>query len=123
MLIEPPKPTRRHQKYDSSPYIKEDIGDFMLWRPFCPPFCLHEIDMSETNFIKLNRFLDLKNLYVATKIMCLAQILKKILRILSFVELCRTSMARTLMARLPWLLRTHSGVPWKDAQSCRFGII
>ena len=32
----------------------------------------------------LDRFLDLKNLYVATKIMCLAQILKKILRILSF---------------------------------------
>ena len=56
----------------------------MLWRPFCPPFCLHETDMSEINFIMLNRFLDLKNLYVATKIMCLAQILKKILRILSF---------------------------------------
>ena len=56
----------------------------MLWRPFCPPFCLHETDISEINFIMLNRFLDLKNLYVATKIMCLAQILKKILRILSF---------------------------------------
>ena len=40
--------------------------------------------MSEINFIMLNRFLDLKNLYVATKIMCLAQILKNILRILSF---------------------------------------
>ena len=40
--------------------------------------------MSEINFIMLNRFLDLKNLYVATKIMCLAQILKKILRIFSF---------------------------------------
>ena len=40
--------------------------------------------MSEINIIMLNRFLDLKNLYVATKIMCLAQILKKILRILSF---------------------------------------
>ena len=40
--------------------------------------------MSEINFIMLNRFLDLKNLIVATKIMCLAQILKKILRILSF---------------------------------------
>ena len=36
------------------------------------------------NFMMLNRFLDLENLYVATKIMCLAQILKKILRILSF---------------------------------------
>ena len=56
----------------------------MLWRPFCLPFCLHETDMSEINFIMLNRFLDLKNLYVATKIMSLAQILKKILRILSF---------------------------------------
>ena len=56
----------------------------MLWRPFCPPFCLHEADMSEINFIMLKRFLDLKNLYVATKIMCLAQILKKTLRILSF---------------------------------------
>ena len=55
----------------------------MLWRPFCPPFCLHT-DMSEINFMMLNRFFDLKNLYVATKIMCLAQILKKILRILSF---------------------------------------
>ena len=40
--------------------------------------------MSEINFIMLNRFLDLKNLYVATKIMSLAQILKKILRILSY---------------------------------------
>ena len=40
--------------------------------------------MSEINIIMLNRFLDLKNLQVATKIMCLAQILKKILRILSF---------------------------------------
>ena len=54
----------------------------MLWRPFCPPFWV--TDMSEINFMMLNRFLDLKNLYVATKIMCLAQILKKILRILSF---------------------------------------
>ena len=40
--------------------------------------------MSEINIIMLNRFLDLKNLYVAKNIMCLAQILKKILRILSF---------------------------------------
>ena len=40
--------------------------------------------MSEINIIMLNRFLDLKNLYVATKIMCLDQILRKILRILSF---------------------------------------
>ena len=37
--------------------------------------------MSEINFIMLNCFLDLKNLYVTTKNMCLAQILKKILRI------------------------------------------
>ena len=41
-------------------------------------------DMSEINFNMLNRFLDLKNLSVATKSMCLAHILKKILRILSF---------------------------------------
>ena len=40
--------------------------------------------MSEMNFNMLNRFLDLKNLCVATKIMCLAHILKKILKILSF---------------------------------------
>ena len=40
--------------------------------------------MSEINVIVLNRFLDLKNLCVATKIMCLFHILKKILRILSF---------------------------------------
>ena len=56
----------------------------MLWRPFCPPFCVHVTDMSEINFDMLNRFLDLKNLCVATKIMCLAHILKKLLRILSF---------------------------------------
>ena len=36
--------------------------------------------MSEINFNMLNRFLDLKNLCVATKNMCLAYILKKILR-------------------------------------------
>ena len=36
-------------------------------------------------FLRLcNRFLDLKNLCVATKFMCLVHILKKILRILSF---------------------------------------
>ena len=78
------KPTSRHQNYDSSPYIKEDVGHFMLWWPFCPPFCLHVTDMSEINFNMLNRFLDLKNLCVGTKIMCLAIILKKTLRILSF---------------------------------------
>ena len=55
----------------------------MLWRPFCPPFCVHVTDMSELNFNMLNRLLDLKNLCVATKIMCLAHILKKLLRILS----------------------------------------
>ena len=64
--------------------IKEDIGDFMLWRPFCPPFYVHITDMSEINFNMLNRFLGLINLCVATKIVCLAHILKKILRILSF---------------------------------------
>ena len=56
----------------------------MLWRPFCPPFCVHVTDMSAINLNMLNRFLNLKNLCVATKIMCLAHILKKILRILSF---------------------------------------
>ena len=47
-------------------------------------FCVHVTDMSEINVNKLNRFLELKNLCVATKFMCLAHILKKILRILSF---------------------------------------
>ena len=56
----------------------------MLWWPSSPPFCKHVTDMSEINFNMLNRFLDLKNLCVATKSMCLAHILKKILRILSF---------------------------------------
>ena len=56
----------------------------MRWRPSCPPFCKHVTDMSEINFNMLNRFLDLKNLCVATKSMRLAHILKKILRILSF---------------------------------------
>ena len=53
----------------------------MLWRPSCPPFCV--TDMSEINFNMLNRFLDLKNLSIATKIMFLTHILKKILRTLS----------------------------------------
>ena len=35
----------------------------------------------------------------------------------------RTSMAGTLMARLPRLFRTHSWVPWKKAHSCNVGII
>ena len=56
----------------------------MLCRPFCPPFCVHVTDMSEINFNMRNRFLALKRLCVATKIMCLAHILKKIWRILSF---------------------------------------
>ena len=56
----------------------------MLWRPSCPPFCKHVTDMSEINFNMLNLFLDLKNQSVATKSMCLAHLLKKILRILSF---------------------------------------
>ena len=56
----------------------------MLWWPSCPPFCVHVTDISEINFSMLDRFLDLKNLCVATKIMYLAHILKKILRILSF---------------------------------------
>ena len=40
-------------------------------------------DTSEINFNMLNRFLDLKNLCTATKIMFLTHILKKILRTLS----------------------------------------
>ena len=56
----------------------------MLWRPSCPPFCVHVTDMSEINFNMLNRFLNLKNLCVATKIMCLAHLFKKIFRILCF---------------------------------------
>ena len=64
--------------------LKKLLGDFMLWRPSCPPFSKHVTDMSEIKFNMLNRFLDLKNLSVATKSMCLAHILKKILRILSF---------------------------------------
>ena len=35
----------------------------------------------------------------------------------------RTLMARTLLARLPRLVRTHSWVPWNKFHSCRFGII
>ena len=35
----------------------------------------------------------------------------------------RISMARTLMARLPRLFRTRSGVPWKKSGSWRFGIV
>ena len=35
----------------------------------------------------------------------------------------RTSVARTLMARLPGLSRTCSWVPRKKSHSCRFGII
>ena len=53
----------------------------MLWRPSCPPFCV--TDMSEINFNMLNRFLDPKNLGIATNIMFLTHILKKILRTLS----------------------------------------
>ena len=35
----------------------------------------------------------------------------------------RTSMARTLMARLPRLVRTRSWVPWNKFHSCRFRIV
>ena len=35
----------------------------------------------------------------------------------------RTSVARTLMARLPWLFLTGSRVPTKKSLGCRFGII
>ena len=43
-----------------------------------------------------------------------------------FFSLCfysRTSMARTLMARLPRLFRTCSWVPKKNSYNCRVGII
>ena len=56
----------------------------MLWRPSCPPFCVHLIDISEINFNKLIRFLGLKNLCEATTNMLLAHIRMKIFRILSF---------------------------------------
>ena len=35
----------------------------------------------------------------------------------------RTSVARTLKARLPWLFRTRAGVPRKKSHSCKFEII
>ena len=35
----------------------------------------------------------------------------------------RTSMTRTLMVRLPRLVRTRSWVPWNKVHSCKFGII
>ena len=35
----------------------------------------------------------------------------------------RTSTAQALMARLPRLFGTRSGVPWKKSIGCRFGII
>ena len=38
----------------------------------CPPFCV--TDMSEINFDMLNRFLDLKDLSIVTKIMFLTHI-------------------------------------------------
>ena len=52
----------------------------MIWWPSCPPFCV--IDMSEINFNMPNRFLDLQNLCVDTKIMFLVHMLQKILKIL-----------------------------------------
>ena len=82
-FLDPQNLDCRHQNYNSSPYIKEDIGDFMLWWPSCPPFCKHVTDTSEINFNMLNQFLDLKNLGVATKIMFLTHIFMKILRTLS----------------------------------------
>ena len=77
-------PLGREEACLSKSVIKEDIGEFMLWPSSSPPFCAHLTDMSEINFNILNRFLDLKNLYVAAKIICLAHILKKILRIVPF---------------------------------------
>ena len=43
---------------------------------------------------------------------------------LNYHKACsKTSVARTLMARLPQLFRACLGVPWKKSNSCRFGII
>ena len=50
----------------------------MLWWPSCPPLCVHVTDMSEINFNMVNRSLNLKNLCVAAKIMCLAHIFKNL---------------------------------------------
>ena len=75
----------------------------MLWRPSCPPFCKHVTDMSEINFNMLNRFLDLKNLCVATKSMCLAHILKKILRIYLLAAILNISIS-------PMMPRWHQSV-------------
>ena len=47
-------------------------------------------------------------------------VLKKIFKV--FTIYSRTSMARTLMARLPLIFRTRSWIPWKKSHSCRFGI-
>ena len=58
-----------HQNNDSSPYTKEDIGVFKLWRPFVRYFCV--TDMSKLHFNMLNRYLYLKTLCVATKSMFL----------------------------------------------------
>ena len=44
-------------------------------------------------------------------------------RILIFGIYRRTSMAPTLMARLPRLFQTRSWVPWNRSHSCRFVII
>ena len=44
-------------------------------------------------------------------------------RYLKIKEYSRTSMARTLMARLPRLVRTRSWAPWNKFNSYRFGII
>ena len=64
--------------------LKEMSGISCFGGHFVRKFCVHLTDMSEINFNMLNRFLDLKNLCVAKRIMCLAHILKKLLRILSF---------------------------------------
>ena len=37
-----------------------------------------------------------------------------------YTKYSRTSVARTLMARLPRLFQTRSGVPWKKSKSSRF---
>ena len=43
--------------------------------------------------------------------------------LLALLIYSRTSVARTLMARLPQLFRTRARVPWKKSLRCKYGII
>ena len=63
--------------------------------------------MFEINFNMLNRFLDLKNLCVATKSMPLAHILKKILRMLSLAAILDAILNISISPMMP---RWHHSV-------------